>query len=149
MIKRSIIYYIILLTFSINFISCISVPILDFEKQLIDKGYVETFSDVYPSKIYRDFIENKDPSFKYPFIYEIKKAYPDFTAVYKYYFDSCGDEMINKYIMIIIINKNGFYKKYENENINKQITSVVKLNESITNGVTGEVIETPVLYLWD
>lgn len=146
-IKKS---FILVVIFCVIFISCTSDSIVDLEKQLKNKGYEVTFTDEFPTKVYHSFFTTNDIPFgQYPFIYEVTKKNRNYTTIYKYYFDDFGYEMINRYVIIILIKNNGFYKIYENENIHSQKNTVVKLNKSITNGVTGEVIENPVLYLWE
>lgn len=147
--RQKISNYLLMFLSCIIFVSCISVPVLDFEKDLINKGYTEASTAEYPTKIYNSFFENANASFKYPFVYEIKKTNKNYTAIYKYFFDECGDEMINKYVIITLINKNGLRKIYENENLNMDSKIVLKLNETITNEVTGETVTNPTLYLWD
>lgn len=133
---------------SFLFVSCTANSIVDFEKELLDKGYTEIKNpDFFPAKVKENYSK---PGYKLPsYSFELENTdSKNYTVGYQYFFDECGVEMINKYVRVTLIDKDGFYKIYENENINNQKGSPYEFGGVVYDNA-GNRIEKPVFYLWD
>lgn len=128
------------------FISCATNSIMEFDRKMTDKGYTEANSSSFPSKMIQDILSQKIDG---PYEFElINTDSANYAVIYKYFFEECSDEMINKYVKVIIIDKYGFYKIYENENINNEKGKAYEFKGSVYDKY-GRRIENPVFYLWD
>ena len=143
--KKNFFNYIVIVSFL--FVSCATTSAVDFEKKLISKGYVETFdSGYFPSQVIKRIL---DADYKIPYTFELKNTESkNYTVIYIYFFEECSNKMINKYVKLLLIDKYGFYKFYENENINNQKGCPYEFDGVVYDN-DGKRIERPIFYLWD
>ncbi|MCR5063577.1 MAG: hypothetical protein K6A89_09875 [Treponema sp.] len=136
------------LIFCFLFISCATDSFENFDRKLINKGYVETDDFSFPLEMLQKLISQDTEVYK-PYVFEFQDtSSSNYTVIYSYFFDECSAEMINRYVKIILIDKNGFSKMYENENKNNEKGRAYVFNNSVYDK-NGNRIENPIFYLWD